>query len=190
MFKKNHVSILIWFVLCLFPLIISAQPAERSKWLQIVSPDSSVATISKRSLQQLGAVQGTQRGLRLILQGSSELTKRASVLWLGKKWNKEVYRVDLSQVVSKYIGETEKNLNSVFADARASTGILFFDEGDALFGKRTPVKDSHDRYANQEVAYLLARLEEYEGIVALATNYRTQVDSSVLRKFKYFIRTD
>ena len=84
----------------------------------------------------------------------------------------DLWRIDLSMVVSKYIGETEKNLNRIFKDAEKLDAILFFDEADALFGKRSEVKDSHDRYANIEINYLLQKMEEYEGIVILATNTR------------------
>jgi SpoVK/Ycf46/Vps4 family AAA+-type ATPase len=95
-----------------------------------------------------------------------------------------VYRVDLSLVVSKYIGETEKNLENVFQHAERQECLLFFDEADALFGKRTGVSNAHDRYANQEVAYLLQRLEEYEGLVILASNLVSNLDDAFLRRFQ------
>ena len=82
-----------------------------------------------------------------------------------------MYKIDLSTVVSKYIGETEKNLSRIFQEAEQSNAILFFDEADALFGKRSEVKDSHDRYANIEINYLLQKMEEYEGIVIMASNF-------------------
>ncbi len=90
--------------------------------------------------------------------------KTLTATLLGKQFGKEVYRIDLSQIVSKYIGETEKNLEKVFAKAERQNWILFFDEADALFGKRTNVQSSHDRYANQEVSYLLQRIEDYPGL--------------------------
>ena len=93
-------------------------------------------------------------------------------------------RVDLSQVVSKYIGETEKNLEKVFIDAEATGALLFFDEADALFGKRTQVSDAHDRYANLETAFLLQRLESHPGIVILATNLHANLDAAFLRRFQ------
>jgi SpoVK/Ycf46/Vps4 family AAA+-type ATPase len=99
----------------------------------------------------------------------------------------DVYQIDLSQVVSKYIGETEKNLASVFADADANQAILFFDEADALFGKRSEVKDAHDRYANIELGYLLQRMEEYEGVAILATNLRQNLDDAFVRRLRFIV---
>jgi len=99
----------------------------------------------------------------------------------------ELFQIDLSSVVSKYIGETEKNLSSVFSEAERSQAVLFFDEADALFGKRTEVKDAHDRYANIEVNYLLQRVEQYAGIVVLATNLQSNLDDAFLRRMKHVI---
>ena len=94
----------------------------------------------------------------------------------------DLYKVDLSSVVSKYIGETEKNLERIFAAAGAGDVVLFFDEADALFGKRSEVSSAHDRYANIEVAYLLQRLETYDGLVVLATNLQRNIDEAFLRR--------
>jgi hypothetical protein len=110
--------------------------------------------------------------------------KTLSACLLGKLCNCEVYKIDLSMVVSKYIGETEKNLARVFDQAEHRGWILFFDEADALFGKRTRVEDSHDRYANQEVSFLLQRIEEFDGVVILASNLRHNIDDSFLRRFQ------
>jgi SpoVK/Ycf46/Vps4 family AAA+-type ATPase len=99
----------------------------------------------------------------------------------------DLYKIDLSGVVSKYIGETEKNLNVVFAAAENSNAILFFDEADSLFGKRSEVRDSHDRYANIEISYLLQKMEEYEGIAILATNLRQNLDESFLRRLTFTV---
>jgi SpoVK/Ycf46/Vps4 family AAA+-type ATPase len=99
----------------------------------------------------------------------------------------ELYRIDLSRVVSKYIGETEKNLDALFAEARRAYAVLFFDEADALFGKRSEVKDAHDRYANIEVAYLLQRMESYEGLTVLATNLRKNLDEAFLRRLQFSV---
>jgi SpoVK/Ycf46/Vps4 family AAA+-type ATPase len=93
-----------------------------------------------------------------------------------------LYRVDLSAVVSKYIGETEKNLAQIFNEASASSAVLFFDEADALFGKRSEVRDAHDRYANIEVSYLLQRMEDYDGIILLASNLRQNLDEAFVRR--------
>ena len=99
----------------------------------------------------------------------------------------ELYRVDLSAVVSKYIGETEKNIDRVFRQASESGAVLLFDEADALFGKRSAVKDAHDRYANAETNYLLQKIEEHDGIVILATNMRGNIDTAFLRRLRFII---
>ncbi len=94
----------------------------------------------------------------------------------------DLYKIDLSQIVSKYIGETEKNLDRIFGAAHQANAILFFDEADALFGKRSEVRDSHDRYANIEVGYLLQKMEEFDGITILATNLRRNLDEAFVRR--------
>ena len=127
-------------------------------------------------------------GYRALFHGASGTGKTFAAMLLGKSTGREVYRVDLSVVVSKYIGETEKNLSSLFDIANQRDWILFFDEADALFGKRTAVKDSHDRYANQEVSYLLQRVEEYDGLCILASNLRANIDDAFLRRFNAIIR--
>jgi SpoVK/Ycf46/Vps4 family AAA+-type ATPase len=99
----------------------------------------------------------------------------------------DLYKIDLSQVVSKYIGETEKNLNRIFTAAEDANGILFFDEADALFGKRSEVKDSHDRYANIEIGYLLQKMEEYQGISILTTNLRCNLDDAFVRRLRFIV---
>ncbi len=127
-------------------------------------------------------------GYRALFHGASGTGKTFAAMLLGKSTGREVFRVDLSVVVSKYIGETEKNLSSLFDAANRREWILFFDEADALFGKRTAVKDSHDRYANQEVSYLLQRVEEYDGLCILASNMRANIDDAFLRRFNAIIR--
>jgi SpoVK/Ycf46/Vps4 family AAA+-type ATPase len=99
----------------------------------------------------------------------------------------DLYKMDLSLLVSKYIGETEKNLARIFSEAETSNAILFFDEADALFGKRSEVRDSHDRYANIEVGYLLQRMEEYDGVVILATNFRKNMDEAFVRRIHFTV---
>ncbi|MEM7038992.1 MAG: ATP-binding protein, partial [Bacteroidota bacterium] len=106
---------------------------------------------------------------------------------LGKATGRDVYKVDLSMVVSKYIGETEKNLANVFDMAATRDWILFFDEADALFGKRTSMNSSNDRFANQETAYLLQRIEAHPGIVLLASNLRDNLDAAFSRRFQAVI---
>jgi SpoVK/Ycf46/Vps4 family AAA+-type ATPase len=99
----------------------------------------------------------------------------------------DLYRVDLSQVVSKYIGETEKNLRRVFDAAEEGGAILLFDEADALFGKRSEVRDSHDRYANIEISYLLQRMESYHGLAILTTNMKETLDAAFLRRIRFVV---
>src|SRR3989442_107054 len=99
----------------------------------------------------------------------------------------DLYRIDLSSVVSKYIGETEKNLRRVFDAAEGGGAILLFDEADALFGKRSEVKDSHDRYANIEVSYLLQRMESYRGLAILTTNMKSALDAAFLRRIRFIV---
>jgi len=122
------------------------------------------------------------QGLVSLFAGASGTGKTLSAEVVGTALGLDVYKVDLSSLVSKYIGETEKNLERIFEAASAGNVVLFFDEADALFGKRSEVGDSHDRYANIEVAYLLQRIESYDGIVILATNLRANMDDAFLRR--------
>ena len=127
-------------------------------------------------------------GFRALFYGPSGSGKTFTATLIGKEVGKPVFSIDLSMVVSKYIGETEKNLAAVFQMAEDKDWILFFDEADALFGKRTNVKDSHDRYANQEVAYLLQRVENYRGLVILSTNQKANIDDAFARRFQMMVR--
>ena len=124
---------------------------------------------------------------RILFIGAPGTGKKTFASLIGQQSGKEVYRVDLSIVVSKYIGETEKNLKKIFDEAENKNWILFFDEADALFGKRTNVRDAHDKYANQEVAYLLQRIENYDGLVILATNMKNNIDDAFTRRFHAII---
>ena len=126
-------------------------------------------------------------GYSALFHGPPGTGKTLTATLLGKYTNKDVYRIDLSKVVSKFIGETEKNLSNLFAKAEDKDWILFFDEADALFGKRTNVRDAHDKYANQEVSYLLQRVEQYAGLVILATNFKTNIDEAFTRRFQSII---
>ncbi len=126
-------------------------------------------------------------GFRALFYGPPGTGKTLTATLLGKQFQKEVYRIDLSQVVSKYIGETEKNLEKVFNKAQNKDWILFFDEADALFGKRTNVQNSHDKYANQEVSYLLQRVEDFTGLIILASNYKSNIDPAFIRRFNAII---
>ena len=126
-------------------------------------------------------------GYKALFHGPPGTGKTLTAALLGKQYNLDVYRVDLSMVISKYIGETEKNLEKVFKKAENKNWILFFDEADALFGKRTNISDAHDKYANQEISYLLQRLEEYPGLVILASNMRNNVDEAFTRRLQSII---
>jgi SpoVK/Ycf46/Vps4 family AAA+-type ATPase len=127
------------------------------------------------------------KGLNVLFSGHPGTGKTMAAEVIASELHLDLYKIDLSQVVSKYIGETEKNLNRIFREAQASSSILFFDEADALFGRRTEVKDSHDRYANIEVSYLLQKMEEYDGIAILATNLRQNMDEAFLRRLQVII---
>ncbi|CAN5446987.1 hypothetical protein BH23BAC3_BH23BAC3_07680 [soil metagenome] len=127
-------------------------------------------------------------GYRVLFYGPSGTGKTLTATLLGKYTGREVFRVDLSTIVSKYIGETEKNLEKLFTKASNKDWILFFDEADALFGKRTEVSDSHDRYANQEVSYLLQRVETFNGLVILSSNYKSNIDDAFLRRFNAILK--
>jgi SpoVK/Ycf46/Vps4 family AAA+-type ATPase len=122
-----------------------------------------------------------------LFTGADVTGKALAVEELARSLKKDLYRIDLSQVVSKYIGETEKNLEKIFKRAENKNWILFFDEADALFGKRTTVKDSHDRFANIEINYLMQRIENYPGVVILATNLKANIDKAFIRRLRYNI---
>ena len=126
-------------------------------------------------------------GYRALFYGPPGTGKTLTASLLGKYTGKDVYRIDLSMMVSKFIGETEKNLSNLFSKAENKDWILFFDEADALFGKRTSVRDAHDKYANQEVSYLLQRVEHYNGLVILATNFKSNIDEAFSRRFQSII---
>ncbi|MGB3180064.1 MAG: ATP-binding protein [Cyclobacteriaceae bacterium] len=126
----------------------------------------------------------SRRGFTALFWGPPGTGKTMTAGLIGKRTKRPVYRVDLSMVVSKYIGETEKNLSRVFEQAEHRNWILFFDEADALFGKRSETRDAHDRYANQEVSYLLQRVEEFAGTVILASNFKGNIDAAFMRRFQ------
>ena len=138
-------------------------------------------------LEDWGLKRILKAGYRALFYGPPGTGKTLAATLLGKKNNMDVYRVDLSMIVSKYIGETEKNLAKVFDLAENRNWILFFDEADALFGKRTTTNTSNDRHANQEVAYLLQRIEDFPGTVILATNLKSNIDEAFSRRFQSII---
>ena len=161
-------------------------------WDDLVLPAATLAQLEdiglwlahgRQLLHDWGFARRTGPGHLSLFHGPPGTGKTLSACLLGQRWEREVWRVDLSLVVSKYIGETEKNLARLFDAAERQRWILFFDEADALFGKRTAVADAHDRYANQEVSYLLQRIEQFDGVVVLASNLRHHIDDAFLRRF-------
>jgi hypothetical protein len=167
-------------------------------WEQLVLPEAQHVqlreAVNRLNLQQkvldewqfLGNRRGA-RGVRLMFSGPPGTGKTLSAEVLAKELNVDLLSVDISRVVSKWVGETEKNLATVFNQAEQMKAVLFFDEADAIFGKRTEVSDSHDRYANLETAYLLSRLEAYDGMAILATNYRNNIDAAFIRRLEYIV---
>ena len=153
---------------------VSAELEEINTWI------ASYRTI----MEDWGLSRYLKAGYRALFYGPPGTGKTLAATLLGKKNKMDVYRVDLSMIVSKYIGETEKNLAKVFDMAENRNWILFFDEADALFGKRTSTNTSNDRHANQEVAYLLQRIEDFPGTVILATNLRSNIDEAFSRRFQ------
>lgn len=176
----------------LFP---ARQITTSLNWEDVVLPTQTQQGIAEISdwIEHGDSVMSTSLGKRLkpgykaLFYGPPGTGKTLTASLLGKNTGHDVYRIDLSLIVSKYIGETEKNLSRVFDEADNKNWILFFDEADALFGKRTDVSSSHDRYANQEVAYLLQRIEEHAGVVILASNLKDNIDKAFVRRFQSVI---
>jgi SpoVK/Ycf46/Vps4 family AAA+-type ATPase len=170
----------------------------RASWEQLVLHQDSVDQLRELCsavrhhsfvLEQVGFGRrlsgGT--GITALFAGVSGTGKTMAAEVVAGELGLPLFRVDLAAVVSKWIGETEKNLDRVFEAASGSNAILFFDEADAIFGKRSEVKDAHDRYANLEVSYLLQRMESYQGVAILATNMRHQLDDAFLRRITFMI---
>jgi AAA+ superfamily predicted ATPase len=144
-------------------------------------------------LQNWGLDKSVKPGYRTLFYGPPGTGKTLTASLIGASVGRDVYRIDLSMVVSKYIGETEKNLANVFDQAQNKKWILFFDEADSLFGKRTQTSSSNDRHANQEISYLLQRVEDFPGVVILATNLKANIDAAFARRFQsevYFAMPD
>jgi hypothetical protein len=170
----------------------------RAGWDELVLPEHErellreiAAQVGQRSTVYerwgFGRLSGRGLGISALFAGPSGTGKTMAAEVLANELRLDLYRIDLSGVVSKYIGETEKNLRRVFDAAEDGGAILFFDEADALFGKRSEVKDSHDRYANIEIDYLLQRMEQYRGLAVLATNTKGALDSAFLRRIRYVV---
>ena len=165
-------------------------------WEQLVLPFSTLEQLEEikhwlmygqKLLQDWEMNQKLQPGFTSLFYGPPGTGKTFSACLLGKYCGCDVYKIDLSTVVSKYIGETEKNLAKIFDLAEDKNWILFFDEADALFGKRSKVDDSHDRYANQEISFLLQRIEEFNGVTLLASNLKGNIDDAFIRRFQSVI---
>lgn len=133
------------------------------------------------------AKMGLGSGLNILLTGESGTGKTMAAQIVANELKVEIFKIDLSLLVSKYIGETEKNINRIFHEAKTSNALIFFDEADAIFGKRTEIKDAHDRYANIEVSYLLQKLEEHNEIVILASNLKHNIDDAFVRRMHFIV---
>lgn len=170
----------------------------KATWDDLVLPEQQLKTLKEiaaqfrqraKVYQQWGFAAKNNRGLGMtsLFAGPSGTGKTMASEVLAQEFNLDLYRIDLSTVVSKYIGETEKNLRRIFDAAESGGAVLLFDEADALFGKRTEVKDSHDRHANVEVSYLLQRMEAYQGLAILTTNLKGSLDQAFLRRIRFIL---
>lgn len=175
-------------------------PADRVEtqlsWEDLVLPAETLQQVQElliwlrhgqTLLHDYGFGKRLKPGYRALFWGPPGTGKTLTAGLLGKHSGRDVYKIDLSMVVSKYIGETEKNLAGLFDKAENKDWILFFDEADALFSKRTNVRDAHDKYANQEVSYLLQRVEHFSGLVILASNFKSNIDEAFVRRFQSII---
>ncbi len=178
---------------------LAQQITPMASWDDLVLPEAQLQTLHEVAIhvrqrmtvyQTWGFAGKSARGLGIsaLFAGISGTGKTMAAEVLANELQLDLYRIDLSQVVSKYIGETEKNLRRVFDAADECGAILLFDEADALFGKRSEVKDSHDRYANVEVSYLLQRMESYRGLAILTTNLKDAIDSAFMRRIRFIVQ--
>jgi ATP-dependent 26S proteasome regulatory subunit len=170
----------------------------RYDWRDIILPNDQlqilrelVSTVRMRPMVleewELGKKLVSSAGLMVLFAGPPGTGKTMAAEVIARDLGLDLYKIDLSNLVSKYIGETEKNLEHIFSEAQSSNAILFFDEADAVFGKRASVKDARDRYANIEVSYLLQRMESYDGVTILATNLRSNIDDAFSRRIQFAI---
>ena len=177
-------------------LAVKIEP--RNGWNDVVLPENTLAQLREicSQVRHRHRVLGEWRferklsygkGLSALFAGPSGTGKTMAAEVIAGELQLDLYKIDLSVVVSKYIGETEKNLAKIFREAESSNAILFFDEADALFGKRTKVSDAHDRYANIETSYLLQKMEAYEGVAILATNFRENIDDAFTRRIRFLV---
>jgi len=185
----------------LLPKMSNDFPAEqlhtRRSWTDLILPQNTLQELqsievwynSRQILMEEWDMQKKLKpGFRVLFYGDPGTGKTLAASLLGKYTNRPVFRVDVSMLVSKYIGETEKQLAKLFDKAENKNWILFFDEADAIFGKRTNVRDAHDKYANQEVSYLLQRIETFSGLIILASNFKNNMDKAFTRRFHSCIK--
>ena len=181
------------------PIPFATALAATHTWAELALPTSTItqlrqlaATIKFHRARHLGRGFPTHRlaasGVRALFVGPSGTGKTLCAEILANQLDMRLYQISIPKIVSKYIGETEKNLGRLFDAAGSADVILLFDEADALFGRRTEVKDAHDRYANLEVSYLLQRLEECRGLVILTTNQKNNIDEAFLRRLQFVVR--
>lgn len=176
-------------------------PAEqlhtRRSWSDLILPPATLTELqgieawhtgSRILMEDWGMQKTLKPGFRVLFYGDPGTGKTLAASLLGKYTDCPIFKVDISMLVSKYIGETEKKLAKLFDMAENKNWILFFDEADAIFGKRTNVRDAHDKYANQEVSYLLQRIETFSGLIILASNYKNNMDKAFTRRFHSCIR--
>ena len=177
---------------------LATRIVAKAEWEQLVLPLEQKALLRQitdqvaqrnRVYDAWGFREQMNRGLGInaLFAGESGTGKTMAAEVIANELQLDLFRIDLSAVVNKYIGETEKNLRKLFDAAEDSGAILFFDEADALFGKRSEVKDSHDRYANIEINYLLQRMESYRGLAILATNMKSALDKAFMRRLRFIV---
>jgi SpoVK/Ycf46/Vps4 family AAA+-type ATPase len=177
---------------------LAARVRQAHTWNDLVLPPTTVRQIKEiaaavRFRHQVYSDWGfdqrliSGRGLKVLFSGSAGTGKTMTAGIIARDLGLDLYKIDLSGIVSKYIGETEKNLDRIFRAAESGNAILFFDEADALFGKRSEVKDAHDRYANIEVAYLLQKMDDHDGVVVLASNLSRNLDEAFSRRMHYVV---
>ena len=180
----------------LLPKMSNDFPAEQihtgRAWSDLILPQATLDELqsiegwynsSHILMEDWGMQKKLKPGFRVLFYGEPGTGKTLAASLLGKYTKRPVFRVDVSMLISKYIGETEKQLAKLFDKAENKNWILFFDEADAIFGKRTSVKDAHDKYANQEVSYLLQRIETFSGLIILASNFKNNMDKAFTRRF-------
>lgn len=168
-------------------LYIASMPTEQHlttehQWKDLVLNESTF-----QLLAQLFDSAKQKQSCTALFYGPPGTGKSLAATLLGKQLGSDVVRIDLGKFFSKYVGETEKNLREIFSRAESKSWILFFDEADALFGKRTVVKDAHDRYSNPEISYLMQRIEQYNGIILFASNKKSNIDEAFIRRLRYVI---